>query len=272
MELPGVDELGEEFIDIDPLRLPHAETDVDHLAQGQAFLDDGELSEAIDAFRKAAFDSDSYEAFFGLARAARLSKDHDLALEGLAAAADADVTSAQPLVMAARLTLSGGDIDLGLVFIDRAIGREPDRPDAHNVRGRLWMAKEQYHKAVLSFERAVDLDPQFVWAWNNKGYVDLLRGRYEEAVDSLEKAVELSPSTAYMHNNLGLAYERSGLTSEALSAFQEALNLRPEYVNATINLDRVAQRDTRLAEAETEAESEGPKVLEDDSLEYVPGG
>ncbi|MFW5879118.1 MAG: tetratricopeptide repeat protein, partial [Myxococcota bacterium] len=168
----------------------------------------------------------------------------------------------------ARLTLSDGDIETGLGFIDRAIGREPDRADAHNVRGRLWMAQEQYHRAILSFDRAIELDPSFAWAWNNKGYVHLLTGRYEEAADALETAVGLSPATAYMHNNLGLAYEGIGLQREAEAAFSEALALRPQYVNAMVNMERIRENETAVAEVE----GQGPKEREDGSLDFVPGG
>ncbi len=269
MRLPGVDETGEELLFPDPLRTPHDDDpSIDHLAKGQAALDANDSSTAMDLFRKAAFSTDSYAAFQGLGRAARLAGDKDLAIEAFAMAAKTNSSAAEPLVMAARLSLEAGDIDMGHAFINRAIAREPKRADAHNVLGRLCMAEQQYHRAVLSFQRATEIDPSFVWAWNNKGYVKLLTGKYDEAVEALETAVALSPVTAYMHNNLGLAYLRAGKTKEARSAFEEALSLRPGYVNATINLDRVKTEMTAIAEAE----SEGPEVGEDGALEYVPGG
>ena len=274
LDIPGADETGELIVE-DPLRLVHADDpSIDQLEEGQAALDRGDHAAAIEAFRKAAFDLDSYEAFYGLARSARLAGDSDLAIEALAKAAVIDESTAEPLIMAARLSLGAGDVQTGLAFIDRAIGREPERADAHNVRGRLWMARQQYHRAVLSFERAVELQPEFVWAWNNKGYVHLLTGRYDEAVDALETAVGLSPVTAYMQNNLGLAYEKSGRTQDALKAFGEALSLRPGYVNAVINQERISETMSALAEADTEEPrvEEGPDMDEEGTLEYVPGG
>jgi tetratricopeptide (TPR) repeat protein len=259
----------------DPLRLPHGDDpNVDQLKEGQAALDRGDHAAALVAFRKAAFDTESYEAFFGIARAARAAGDVDLALEALGAAAEADAFLAEPLVMAARLAQAQGDVDMGLRYIARAIEREPYRADAHNVRGRLWMAKEQYHRAILAFEAAIEHDPDFVWAFNNKGFVHLLMGDHDAAVESLEAAVKRAPVTAYMLNNLGLAYEGTGRILDAQDAFAEALKIRPGYVNARINLDRIEP--VALAEREAivspDPIHDGPRVLEDDSLEYVPGG
>ncbi len=228
----------------DPLVLPHDAPEIDHLAEAQQAFREGRYEAALLAYRRAAYQAKGPKLLRGLAKAAAKLRNRPLAIRAYEEAASLDPTDPEPLIAAARLCIESGEIDRGLKHIDEAIRRAPDRADAHNVRGRLWMAKQQYHKAIDAFEQAIDADPSYVWAYNNLGYVYLVTGRYEAAVENLEIATSLEPVRAYMYNNLGLAYEKLGLLADAEEAYRDALALSPEYVNAKINLSRL---ETRLA-------------------------
>ena len=167
---------------------------------------------------------------------------------------------ARPLIQQSRLLLSMKDYQGAIGIGTEAAKREENNPEAYQAIGRAHLNLGQLAPAIAMFEKVISLQPEHGHALNNLGFAYLRANRNEEALTVLTRAAELLPNTAWVHNNLGVALERTGRLEEAKEAYARSSFLSPKYVNAQLNVARVASvsglETTRPAD-ETEGGDEG---------------
>jgi len=141
--------------------------------------------------------------------------------------------------------------------LETAIKEHPDAPALHRVHGRVLLALNHPHKAVVALKKASSLDPNDVEALFDMGQIleavgfpKRARNAFElvlkrrpnhvgatvrlgrlliqlgEPVDALihlQKAVRMQPDDVSTQNSLGVAFNTAGMRPEAVAVFEKAL-------------------------------------------------
>ncbi|MBW2557915.1 MAG: tetratricopeptide repeat protein [Deltaproteobacteria bacterium] len=103
------------------------------------------------------------------------------------------------------LALQGGNNELALSYIKKAIEINPEDPVFHNNLGLAFRNLGKSENALKHFQRATCLDSNYAEAYHNAGNMlkDLCRPR--EAVEFQNKAIELRPDYIEAHFNRSVA-------------------------------------------------------------------
>ena len=213
-----------------------------HFALGELYRQDGQYTEAVDAFQTvlrldfnrsdvhgvlgdlfvAAKDTagalNSYATAIQLRHSSLLAQvkiNHLHRLRGLEA--EAHIGSASLDEFLAFGWSSAQRIKIASSFLAAAANtRDPHLANRFLVR------------AADTFERGLDSGPQDVLAMNNLGSVYMLTGRDPEAAPLFESVTELDSSLATPHFNLGIIYTRTGNLNRAVEHFRRAAELAPD--------------------------------------------
>ena len=122
---------------------------------------------------------------------------------------------------------------------DKAIGLDPNLPDAHAARGIALSAAGRDPEAVAAFERAIELDPQNFEAQYFFGHHSIKMRRYELAIELMTRAGELNPddvqslslaSTA--HRALGHDEQFREVAHQAIRRGERVIARQPENSRA----------------------------------------
>ncbi len=109
-----------------------------------------------------------------------------------------------------------------------------------NVLGKLYLKKEAYSKALLSFSEALQISESLgdqhdmVIALSEIGVVFLNKGEYEKAINSCEQALELAQNlnneeiTRANVHNLGVLHKKQGNYEKAKEYYFKALELNEQ--------------------------------------------
>ena len=134
-----------------------------------------------------------------------------------------------------------GDIDAGIVELERALAINPDLGYAHLQLGLLYALRGNYVKAERSCRVAVDLQQRFmsgkeglqiVGAYTRLGYVYYLQGRYPEAIKIYEQGVAALADSDHalkernlieLHSKLAATYQKMDQPVDANRHFTEAV-------------------------------------------------
>lgn len=128
-----------------------------------------------------------------------------------------------------------GQCALALELIDRAIQSNPDYAEAHNNRGSVLHALQQYPAAVASYDQAILLKPDYAEAYCNRGNSLHALCRYQEALESCDRAIALNPDYAEAHYNRGKALHGLERYQPALESYDHAIRLNPRHAEAYNN-------------------------------------
>ena len=212
------------------------------------YLRSGQSAKALTALNAAAGKDGLEPRFYSLAGEAYLQNgDAKKAEEYFAKALKLDPTDARKRTALAMTQLSSGktDIDLGelqdvaasdtgtvadlgvisvhlgrkefakaLLAIDKLEKKQPDKPLAANLRGRVQLAQKDGAGARKSFERALEIDPSYFAAASSLATLDLADKKPEDARKRFERLLEKNPkdvrallATAQVAANQGASKE-----------------------------------------------------------------
>ena len=101
-------------------------------------------------------------------------------------------------------------LDEALRAIDDLERKQPDKPTAANLRGRVQLARRDLAGARNSFEQALTKDPVFLPAIASLASIDIAEGKPGEAEKRYEAVVKLDPKNAQAYLALAQLKARSG--------------------------------------------------------------
>jgi Flp pilus assembly protein TadD len=127
----------------------------------------------------------------------------------------------------------GGEVELAIDFLGRAIAIKGDEPEFYDRLGLLLYNEGKAEKAAGLFKKALELEPRAVY-YHNLGRSLLKMNLPEAAAENFREAIRLEPENYICLNNLGVALYDLNETEEACRFFEKAISLNsvnPEYYN-----------------------------------------
>jgi tetratricopeptide (TPR) repeat protein len=150
-------------------------------------------------------------------------------LERADAAGNADIVALTDL---GNVYLRQGKPDAARQILTRALGVNPDAPDAQNLLGLALAQKQDWAGAERSFRAAISIQPEFAAAHQNLANLLARGGDYAQARYEFEKAIASDPANAETRDRYGLLLAMTGAYDKALIQLREAVRLNPNLAQA----------------------------------------
>ncbi|MBI2969829.1 MAG: tetratricopeptide repeat protein [Gammaproteobacteria bacterium] len=110
-------------------------------------------------------------------------------------------------------------------------------------RGVVYVALEEYKKAVKDYATALSMNPQSGEVYVNRGNLYFMGQVFDKAVEEYTLALDLGLAKDHIaHFNRGMAYEHLGDYSNAESDYRRAAELVPEWHQPPARLDRLHRK------------------------------
>jgi tetratricopeptide (TPR) repeat protein len=129
-----------------------------------------------------------------------------------------------------------GDRTGAIAALENAVRLQPGSPAAHNNLGSILQAKGAFDQATYHFERAIHSDPDYAVARYNYGRALAQRKSYAEAEAQLSNALRLDPRLAEAAVSLGMVRIQTGQLPLAIESCRQAIRIRPGLTVAHFNL------------------------------------
>jgi tetratricopeptide (TPR) repeat protein len=102
--------------------------------------------------------------------------------------------------------------------------------------GHLYIAAEEYFKAIETFNTAILIHPDNFHSQDDEIDQLFAEGRFHEALEQLEYLLEKQPNRADLLMKHADILRMLGNNAEAVAQYEEALHMCPEFLEATIKL------------------------------------
>nr|WP_319373029.1 tetratricopeptide repeat protein [uncultured Methanobacterium sp.] len=124
-------------------------------------------------------------------------------------------------------------------LFSRALEFEPHNPDAHLLRGAVYVDVGDLHRALKDYNKSLEYNPENIGLFFDKGTVLFYLGEYNKAIGSYEKFLSREPRDVDALYFNGLAYHFLGqnktaqkLIDEAMGLIEKSDDLYPDLCNA----------------------------------------
>jgi regulator of sirC expression with transglutaminase-like and TPR domain len=109
--------------------------------------------------------------------------------------------------------------------LSAVIQRNPNDPEAYNVRGTAYGRGGRYQEAIADFNRAIELNPRFYQAYANRALIHRFMGDQQAALADYNRALEINSRYDVAYIGRGNLYRLAGRTNEAFQDFERAIQL-----------------------------------------------
>ena len=223
--------------------------------RGDAYLKKGNAAKAEESYQLALDQrSENTDAVLGLAQAAQLKGDADLATVLLARARKMAASSPDTLYRFALVALRAGRYEEANGTLLAAIKIKPDDPAYFIALGTTWIKKPDLAEAEQAFRQALKLQPDNPQAQMNLGFTLLEQKKYQEARTWLEKSLQRDKSIPETFYYLGQIAQEQNEDLRALELFKKAIEMVPSYsfAHAALGASYLRLKNYPLAQEELE--------------------
>jgi tetratricopeptide (TPR) repeat protein len=186
-------------------------------------------------------------------------RSHDIAIANFDKAIERDPQKISVYIRRGRVYFQKGDFDRALADFDKAIQLEstkttaveqsssnsetkalpPPETDprpwldlvtpgaAYLDRGKTYLQKDDYDRAIADFTTALQLDSDKAGTYNLRGVAYENKGDFDSAIADFDKAIRMDPRLRNAHYNRGLAFSGKGDEVRARADFNEEKQLYP---------------------------------------------
>ena len=154
-------------------------------------------------------------------------------------------------LLLANIHLQQGNLTNAIAECDQLLREHSDLPAAHELAGRVCLAKDKPEDALKEFETTLRFRPQWIAVYVQAGLVCHRLQREEAAVKYLETALKLAPKSLEIKLTLADIYMLQGKTTEAMEAFRGILATNAKQPIALNNLAALLAKTGQIAEALT---------------------
>ncbi len=130
-----------------------------------------------------------------------------------------------------------------------------DNPECHMNRGRAYIARREWDKAINSYNRVINIDAKSAEAYCHRGYAYLNKENYGQAINDETKAIELNSKLALAYQRRATAQIANKKLPEAVKDLEQALQMQPNLAEGLCDraIIMAANRNATQAEADIEA-------------------
>jgi cellulose synthase operon protein C len=120
--------------------------------------------------------------------------------------------------------LKRSQLDDALKAVDKMLAKQPDSAQAHELRGRVLVAKRDLAAARQAFEKALSLEPRMLLAMVNLADLDLRESKPEAARKRIEDYLKVEPTHAAAVAGLANLRLRAGTpVDEVVGSLRDAI-------------------------------------------------
>jgi len=202
----------------------------DSLLQGIALMLCSRTGEALDKLSKG---RDCLQKQFMLGYAYRSLKEYDKAIEAFERAAkESDgITAVLEQVQTYR---QAGNYEKARLLLSNCGNFENVSAEYHYQMGKLMDAEGEYDKAVENYEKAINLDGGHAKSLFQLAYSFDLRGEEETAVNYYKQLVKAVPAHVNALLNLAVLYEDMAEYEKAMACVESVLLSHPNHTKARL--------------------------------------
>jgi Tfp pilus assembly protein PilF len=131
--------------------------------------------------------------------------------------------------------LHKGDYDRAIADFTRVIEIDPRKADAYHYRGIAYDRKGDRDRAIADITKPIEIDPRNASAYNDRGILYHMKGEHDRAIADFTRVIEIDPRNAGAYNNRGRDYWHKGDYNRALADFDKAIEIDPRQPHAHIN-------------------------------------
>ena len=149
----------------------------------------------------------------------------------------------------------------------------------HNIKGEIYLAKEERKKAEESYKNALKENPNFLKAYYSLGRIYLKEKKEDKAIAQYKMILEKNPKQAGPHMLLGTIYDMQKRVKLSEKHYREALDINPNFAPAANNLAYLLVSQGKnidealdLARKAKERLSDDPNVMDTLGLIYFKKG
>jgi TolB-like protein/class 3 adenylate cyclase len=147
--------------------------------------------------------------------------------------------------------LSPGALDQTHHFARKALGLDPNLPEAHATLGFALLSRHELDAGLAAFERAMALNPNYVNFFF--GVALISAGHSRRAIDVINAYMRLDPVSAPLaFGFLGLAHYMLKQYSQALPLLRDCVSLSPNWRSGHVFLAAIYAQMGKLEEARAE--------------------
>ncbi|MDX1519438.1 MAG: tetratricopeptide repeat protein, partial [Gammaproteobacteria bacterium] len=129
----------------------------------------------------------------------------------------------EPLTQLVRTHVSLEQPDNALEILDGILADNADNVFAQNLKGEMYLFKEDYDMAVDAFETAISMQPQWQLPYRNLANTYLLMKENEKAIGAYERGIDATGFSPLLVTDLARYFEISGNVDKAISLYEEVL-------------------------------------------------
>ncbi|HEY1099904.1 MAG TPA: tetratricopeptide repeat protein [Myxococcota bacterium] len=149
---------------------------------------------------------------------------------------EADPGDSTAHVAWARISAARGQVDDGVLRLERLLASNPRQPDALAWLAIFWLRKGDHERALLLARRAASLGSRVAEADVMLGEDAVARGDLDEASTYFERAITHMPKLARGWHGRGQVFWKRGDLADAEEAFAKAVELAPRDLEAWLSL------------------------------------
>lgn len=215
---------------------------------------DRQFDEALGILKKAvALDPGFAKAHAHIGRIHLARKNDSAAIEALERAtrliSKKGDSLAKALVLAGSESMSLGEHDRAVSFLQRAVRTDPTNASAFLQLGVALGASKRKREALEQFRQAVRLDPNLLEARLKTGTLLADMNDLKAAIAEFRAAVVAARASAEARYSLAHVLQQDGRTQESLAQYRAAVRLDPMHGRAHFNLGTLLLNQNKPGEA-----------------------
>ncbi len=123
-------------------------------------------------------------------------------------------------------------LEKGTEYFSGKIAANPKDAQAYQARGRIWIEKEDWERALADLDAAIRLAPADARSHHLRALVNLQEQELDKAITGFSEAIRLDPGFAVAYRDRGLAFNAKRFLDvrffdQALADLSEAIRLDP---------------------------------------------
>jgi len=212
------------------------------LNEAQAYVADGKLSQAIDAYEQTILaDPRNPSIFIELARIQIFAGLYEEAITNAENALLLNPNNSMAYAIKASALDYLGTYDEAEVAVNKAIELDPNNAAAYAIYTEILLDQGQFEDlqtAIDMSQKAQALDPTALETRRARGYVLFNTGNYPESIQEYQAAIAINDKLWDLHYSLGAVYKMQGEYDKAVQEMLTGVALNPTNPDILIEISR----------------------------------